>query len=335
MKLLLLGGTIFIGRHMVEAALARGHDVTLFNRGQHNPDLFPEVKQLRGDRNGNLAALRGRSWDAVIDTSGYLPEQVKASANLLADAVDSYVFISSISVYTDFATADRIDEHGNVFSPLDSQMAELSIETYGNFKHGCEQAIQQVMLDKTLIIRPGLVVGPHDPEDLFTYWVRRIAQGGTVVAPGDPQRWVQFIDVRDLAEWTIQMIERRASGVYNATGPYQTMTMGEWLKTCCSVSGSNTELVWIPDQQLQAASVVPWQELPFWIPDAPGTFAVDSSRAIAAGLTFRPLTETVCDTLAWGRTQTNRGSQIGLMPERERELLGLQRQGIIEPRLVG
>jgi 2'-hydroxyisoflavone reductase len=323
MKLLVLGGTIFIGRHMVEAALARGHEVTLFNRGQHNPDLFPEVEQLRGDRGGDLASLRGRCWDAVLDTSGYLPEHVTASADLLAAAVDRYVFISSIAVYADFATAARIDEESKLLPPLDSQAAELSVETYGNFKHGCEQAVQQAMPDRALIIRPGLVVGPHDPEDLFTYWVRRVAAGGSVVAPGDPRRAVQFIDVRDLAAWTIQMIERRDCGVYNATGPYGAMTMGEWLETCRAVSGSNAELIWIPDHLLQAASAQPWQELPFWLPDAPGTFAVDSSRAIAAGLSFQPLAATIRDTLAWDRTRTGHSSGIGLSAEREHELLDL------------
>ncbi len=218
MRILILGGTVFVGRHLVEAALARGHEVTLFNRGQHGPDLYPGVEKLRGDRDGGLDALRGRRWDAAIDTCGYVPRIVRASATLLANAVDHYTFISSVSVYPEAHTR-HLDEDSPVGALDDESVEDVTPETYGPLKALCEQAAEGAMSGRALTIRPGLIVGPHDPTDRFTYWPRRVAQGGEVLAPGRPERPVQIIDARDLAAWTLQLVASGARGVYNATGP--------------------------------------------------------------------------------------------------------------------
>jgi 2'-hydroxyisoflavone reductase len=333
MNLLILGGTIFLGRYLVEAALARGHTVTLFNRGQHNPDLFREVEKLRGDRAADLSPLRGRRWDAVIDTCGYVPRVVRASAELLADAVDHYTFISSISVYPQFKTIG-LDESAPVGTLDDPNVEEVTGETYGPLKALCEQAVEQVLPGRTLTIRPGLIVGPHDYSERFTYWVQRVAQGGEVLAPGRPERHTQLIDVRDLAEWTLRMVGARRTGTYNATGPDYDLTMGRLLDVCRDVSGSDARLTWVSEEFLLEKEVGPWIELPLWIPESDrdmlGFADVDCGRAIAAGLTFRDLAATVRDTLAWNAARPD-GEQVepsralqpraGLKPEREAELL--------------
>ncbi len=218
MDLLILGGTGFLGRHLVERALAYGHRVTLFNRGLSGPDLFPEVETIRGDREGNLSALRGRRWDAVIDTCGYVPRVVRASAALLAGAVDHYTFVSSISVYSD-AIEPGADEGAPVKELADPTVEEVTGETYGGLKALCERAAEEEMPGKVLNIRPGLISGPHDPTDRFTYWPRRISAGGEVLAPDRLERRVQFIDVRDLAVWIVKMSAERRTGTYNATDP--------------------------------------------------------------------------------------------------------------------
>ena len=325
MKLLILGGTVFLGRHLVEAALARGHAVTLFNRGQHNPELYPEVEKLRGDRNGDLEALRGRHWDAVIDTSGYVPRVVQASAELLADAVDHYTFISSISVYADFSVPN-LDESAPVGTLADPTVEEVTGATYGPLKALCEQAAEAALPGRALNLRPGLIVGPHDPTDRFTYWPVRVARGGDVLAPGRPDRQVQIVDARDLAEWNVRMAESRQTGVYNATGPDYVLTMGRLLEECKAVSGSDARFVWVDGQFLLDAGVTPWTEMPLWIPqreDATGSLlAVNCSKAFAAGLTFRPLAGTVRGTLAWDATRpAGVERRAGLRPEREQELL--------------
>jgi nucleoside-diphosphate-sugar epimerase len=325
MKLLILGGTVFLGRHLVEAALARGHAVTLFNRGQHNADLYPEVEKLRGDREGDLAALHGRAWDAAIDTCGYVPRVVRASAELLADAVSHYTFISSISVYAGFKELG-IDENAAVGVLADPTVEEVTGESYGPLKALCEQAAEQAMPGRVLNIRPGLIVGPHDPTDRFTYWPVRVARGGEVLAPGRPERHVQVIDVRDLAEWTVRMVEGRQTGVYNATGPEYSLTMGQLLDVCRAVSGSDARFSWVGEDFLAEKEVGPWMEVPLWIPesdpDAAGFSDVDCGKAIAAGLSFRDLAETVRATLAWDATRPpDVERRAGLKAEREAELL--------------
>lgn len=325
MKLLILGGTVFLGRHLVEAALARGHEVTLFNRGQHNADLFPQVEKLRGDRNGNLSSLQGHTWDAVIDTCGYVPRIVRASAELLQDSVNHYTFISSISVYADFRQAN-MDETYPVGTLADENVEEVTGDTYGPLKALCEQAVERALPGRALNIRPGLIVGPYDPTDRFSYWPHRVAQGGVVLAPDSPGEPVQIIDARDLAEWNIRMVEAGQTGVYNATGPDYRLTMGGVLETCRQVTGSDAIIEWASAEFLLAQEVAPWSQMPLWVPNTDGEYdgfsTANVQKAIAAGLTFRPLAETVQDTLAWlGTRDTGWSWRAGISRERETELL--------------
>ena len=324
MKLLILGGTVFVGRHLVEAALAHNHEVTLFNRGQHNADLFPDVETLHGDRDGGLDPLKGRRWDAVVDTCGYVPRVVRASADLLSRAVDHYTFISSISVYRD-VSRPAVDESGAVGTLEDTATEEVTGDTYGPLKALCEQAVEESVPGRTLVVRPGLIVGPHDPTDRFTYWPRRVARGGDVLAPGRPDEAVQFIDVRDLAAWTLRMVEARHTGTYNATGPADPLTMGGLLDVCNRELGGAAHFVWVDEPFLLREGVGPWIELPLWISDEMdmrGLSATDCGKAITAGLTFRPLAETVRDTQAWDATRpADTAHAAGLRPEREAELL--------------
>jgi 2'-hydroxyisoflavone reductase len=319
-KILVLGGTVFLGRHVVEAALARGHDVTLFNRGQQNPHLFPEIEKLRGDRNGDLVALRGRTFDAVVDSSGYRPEQVHRIATTLGPT-GHYTFISSVSVYERFPPGKSFTE--------DAPLA-AGIDGYGSLKARCEEALQAVLPGRVAYVRPGLIVGPHDPTDRFTYWPRRVARGGHVLAPGRPERAVQFIDVRDLADWCLRLGEYRHVGAFNAVGPRAGLTMGELLTECRVVAESDAHFIWIPDEQLTAASIRPWTKLPLWIPEGDANFGgmllADNRRAVASGLTFRPLAETIRATLEWDRREggapsTSSTKITPISPERERELL--------------
>jgi 2'-hydroxyisoflavone reductase len=323
MKLLLLGGTVFLGRHIVQSALERGHEVTIFTRGMHNPDLFPEVEKLRGDRKNDLSALQGRTWDAVIDTCGYVPREVRNSAELLADAVGHYTFISSISVYADFATPG-MDESAPVGTLEDTTTEEVTGETYGPLKALCEQAAEEGMPGRTLVIRPGLIVGPNDPTDRFTYWPHRIDQGGVVLAPGEPDHHIQFIDVRDLAEWNVRMVENGTTGIYNATGPDYPLSMGRLLQSCIQASGNDAELEWVAGEFLLAKEVGPWSDMPLWLPDTPeyaGFDAVECRKAFNDGLTIRSIDTTVADTLAWDRTLPERALRAGITREREEELL--------------
>jgi len=322
MKVLILGGTVFLGRYIVETALARGHDVTLFNRGRHNPHLFPNVEKLRGDRDDDLAALRGRGFDFVIDTSGYRPEQVRAAAATLGQ-VNHYTFISSISVYRHFPPGRSFDES----APL----AE-GHEGYGPLKARSEEAIEGALPGHVAHVRPGLIVGPHDPTDRFTYWPRRVSQGGDVLAPGRKERPIEFIDVRDLADWCVRLGEERRVGIFNAIGPgpRSTLTMGRLLDECRTVTGSDARFRWFSDEELAAAGVEPWSELPLWIPegdpDFGGMLLADNQRAVAAGLTFRPLADSIRATLEWDRQEgvPQTKSPIRVTPlarEREAELL--------------
>ena len=317
MRLLVLGGTKFLGRAAVEAALARGHEVTLFNRGETNPELFPEAERLRGDRAGDLAELRGREWDAVLDPSGYVPAVVRASAELLAGAAGRYLFVSSISAYASLAT--RNDENGPL-AELGDMPEDRLLEDYANYgalKVLCERATAAAFGGRHAIVRPGLIVGAHDPTGRFTYWPHRVARGGEVLAPAPPERMVQFVDARDLGPWLVDLLERRDTGTYNATHPGRTWR--EVLETCREVSGSDATFTWVPDSFLVEREVGEWMELPMWVqsPDEAGIHEADVSRAVAAGLTFRPLEETVRDTLELARTTED----AGLDPQREAELL--------------
>jgi len=294
-RLLVLGGTKFLGRGVVDAALAAGHDVTLFNRGQTNPDLYPNVEKLRGDLTGDLDALRGREWDAAVDLDPtQLPRHTRRRAEALVDSVVHYVFVSTISVYSD--TSQPIHEGSPLFDPPDPEPDEFDAEQYGGLKAGSERAVLDVFGDRASIARAGLIVGPHDPTDRFTYWPRRLAEGGDVLAPGSPSQRVQLIDARDLGAFLVRLAETRTGGIFNATGPAEPLTLGETLERS---GGGN--LVWVGDQTLLDAGVGPWMELPLWLPgdEHAGILQADISRALAAGITFRPLEETARDTLAW------------------------------------
>ena len=301
MRLLVLGGTKFLGRHAVAHALAQGHEVTTFTRGRTNPDLFPEAEHLTGDRDGELDALRGRSWDGVIDTSGFLPRVVRLSAELLRDAVERYVFISSISVYGE---------------PEDEPDSEDIQQHYGALKRACERVVEEVYGDRSTRIRAGLIVGPYDPTDRFTYWPRRLAAGGDVLAPGDPEQPVQLVDARDLAAWLVQLALHGPGGTFDATSP--ATTFGDVLERL----RGDANLVWVDAQEVLDAGVEPWMELPLWLPeDGWPLMERDVSAAVAAGLTFRPLEATARDTHAWDRGEG--GDRPTLTREKEAEILRL------------
>ena len=316
MRLLIVGGTKFVGRAVVEAALGRGHEVALFNRGRTNPDLFPEADRILGDRDGDLSSLSGRRFDAIIDTSGYVPRVVRASSEALADS-GLYLFVSSISVYADLSVGPN---ESSPTAGLGEHSADELREDYANYgalKALCEEEVRTVFGPRTLIVRPGLIVGPHDPTGRFTYWPHRIARGGDVVVPAPANRKVQFVDVRDLAAWMVALAERGEGGTYNAVQPGT--PWGDLAETCRAVTGSDARFAWLPGAFLVEQGVGQWMELPMWIEEADmaGLHQADVSRAVEAGLTFRPLEETVAGTLAAAQlTET-----AGLRPEREGALL--------------
>lgn len=332
MKLLVLGGTLFLGRHIVQAALDRRHDVTLFNRGRTHPDLFPNTERLHGDRAGDLRALRGCTWDAVIDTSGYVPRLVQASAAVLKEGVGHYIFISSISVYADLRQPG-VTEAAPVRTLADPTIEEVGPQTYGALKALCERAVDALMPGRALIVRPGLLVGPHDPTGRFTYWVQRVAAGGEVLAPGAPERQVQCIDARDVAMWIVQMAEECATGIFHVTGPDERLSMGELLEACRQTLNREVRFTWVPEAFLFEHGVTPWAELPLWVPPhATGLLAIDISKAQRAGLSLRPLVDTIRETFSWAaqrapetsavtRLASGERTQAGLAPARERALL--------------
>lgn len=327
MQLLILGGTRFLGRALVEAALAAGHEVTLFNRGKSNPDLFPNSERLIGDRDGDLTALTGRRWDAVIDTCGYVPRVVRAAVELLAPSIGHYTFISTISVYADLTTIG-LEEQSPVGTLENETEEEITGETYGPLKVLCEQVVDVGMGMRALHVRSGLIVGPHDPTDRFSYWPYRVARGGDMLAPGNPDQAVQFIDVRDLAHWTIWATERQLTGPYNVTGPDYRLTMQAVLEKCRLVSQSNAGFVWASEDFLLKNDVKPYTEMPLWVlAEYAGFGTVNCGKAIAAGLRFRPLADTISDTLAWLATRPAEHQwRGGLTLERETALLQMWRE---------
>ena len=315
MRLLLLGGPKFVGRAVIEAALERGHELTLFNRGTTNADVHPDLERITGDRDGGLDGLRGREWDAVVDTSGYLPRIVDASAELLSGAVGHYVFVSSVSVYASFA--ESVDE-GSPVAQLTEPGSEDIGENYGALKALCEEAVAAAFPGGATLVRAGLIVGPYDPTGRFTYWPHRVARGGDVLVPGPSWRPAQLVDVRDLAAWIVHAAEEGLDGPFNATGP---TTMGAVIDAAKRVSGSTSRAVEVDDAFLAAEGVGEWMELPLWIDARNEEWRrfqeVDTSRAVGAGLTFRSLDETVAATLEHAALVDG----IGLTPEREAELL--------------
>lgn len=323
MQILVIGGTKFLGRAVVEAALARGHELTLFNRGSR-PGLFPGVEELHGDRERDLSALDGRFWDAVVDTSGYVPRVVRLSVEKLAGQVGHYTFVSTLSVYADFSPKG-IDECAPTGKLADESQEEITGESYGPLKALCEQVVLDAFSARAFIPRPGLIVGPHDPTDRFTYWPHRAAQGGEALAPGRPEREVQFIDVRDLAAWMVRMIEERKAGVFNANGPEKPLPFSRVIDACSQAAGGQSRFTWVDEDFLLAEGVEPWSELPLWMPSSDpqyaGFFNFNIQAAIESGLVFRPVEETAADTLAWDQTRPVEPLKAGLSREREQELL--------------
>lgn len=320
MKILVIGGTRFVGRHFTDAALAEGHEITLFNRGQSNADLYPNVENLVGDREKDLSVLDGGKWDVVVDTCGYVPRIVRMSAEKLADKVDKYLFISTISVYQKMPERG-MDENAPLLTLDDPTVEEITGETYGGLKVLCEQAVDEIFPGRALHVRPGMIVGPHDPTDRFTYWVVRNAQGGEILVPGNAERPVQFIDGRDLAAGTLKLINDGATGYYNATGPTQPLTWAQWQQSCAAGVGTQPTFTYVGDEFPEAQGLN-GGDLPFWVPpDYENLFAVSVQKAVDAGFTYRPAEETVRDTYAWRGVTSVNDLKVGLKSEREAEVL--------------
>ncbi len=332
--LLVLGGTNFTGPHIVETARSRGFSVTLFNRGRTNPDLFPDVEKLRGDRDPKVAsgleALRGRTFDAVIDTSGHVPRHMQASCDVLGPNVSHYVFVSSLSAYAshDVPGADE----SAPLEELSQETEDFTGDAFGPLKVLCERAVQRSMPGRSAIVRPGLIVGPRDQSDRFAYWVARTDRGGEVLAPGKPSERVMVIDGRDLALFLVTLCEARTNGVFNAIGPERWLSMAEILENAKMACENDARFTWVAQEFLEANGVPPWSGLPLWAP-ANGALAGfhhrSVARAIAAGIRFRPIEETVRDTLAFCRSwpeDRRKKLRRGLAPEREADLLARWRE---------
>ncbi len=321
MRMLILGGTGFLGRHLVEAASARGHRIVLFNRGITAPRLFPELETLRGDRRGPLSPLEHRTWDAVVDTCGYYPWEVDRCVRALAAKVGHYLFVSSIAVYADFGK-HRITENEPTIEPVSGIggfCGEVTLDNYGSLKSECERSLSSLLPERALTIRPGVIVGPWDPLDRLGYWVRK-AREPEGAAPGRPERAIQLIDVRDLALWMVRMLEAGQTGVFNASGPGEPLTMNRILEACARRHAQRTRWTWVADSILVANGI---RRLPLWMPEDKnnaGFFNVDSSKAVQEGLAFRPFAETVDAVARWAE-----GCQVptpfGLTPDQERSLI--------------
>lgn len=320
MRLLIIGGTIFLGRHLVSQALAAGHQVTTLNRGSVNLQEQVHVERLLADRNEDLSVLNGRSFDAVIDTCAYHPETVYRSLSTLAAHVGTYVFISTVSVYGDFTHIGISEESPIQCTPPCEQ------GTYGSLKADCEMVVTKLMPERSLIIRPGLIAGPYDPTDRFTYWPARFARGGKIAVPERLERPLQYIDVRDLASFVLARTEAQARGVYIATGPKERLTLADFMDACQRMAGAESQMVKVEEAVLLKVGVKHWTELPLWIPDTMKDFAgvmrLDRRKAAADGLGCRRIEDTVADTLAWDKTRDPAlPRQAGLSPEVEAVLL--------------
>ncbi len=326
LKILIMGGTGFLGPHIVESARKRGHTLTLFNRGKTHPGLFPDIEQLHGDRKTDIGALANRKWDAVVDTSAYIPGDVTRSATMLAPNVSHYLLISTVSVY---AKMDKpgMDESATVATTTEPDAQKVTNENYGALKALCEQTLEKIMPGRATVIRPGLIVGPGDGTDRFTYWPVRVARGGEVLAPGSPQDFTQFIDARDLADFIVLCLERKTLGTFNADAQAGSITMGRLLDTCKAVSKSDATFTWVDAKFLDKQKVSAWGDMPAWLPaegDDAAFGRVSAAKAKAAGLKYRPLDDTVRDTLAWFKTEPAEHQaklKSGISAEREAQVL--------------
>jgi 2'-hydroxyisoflavone reductase len=331
LKILVLGGTRFIGLHMTALALQRGHTLTFFNRGKTKTDRYPEVERIKGDRNGEIDGLKGRQWDVVIDNSGYVPRHVRLSAELLAPNVKQYVFTSSISVYPNFSVSR--DEKSEVGKLADESIEKVDGDTYGPLKALCELAVEKALAGRASIIRPGLIVGPDDNTDRFTYWPARAARGGEFIAPGAPQDAFQIIDVRDLAAFTINAVEKNITGTYNLVSNVNGFRFGELTDACIASANKQVKpaeaphATWLPADFLEAQQVAPWSEMPVWLPakgEEAAFASTSNAAALARGLKITPLTKTVEDTLAWHLTrpaEEREKLKAGIAPEKETSVL--------------
>ena len=330
LRLLFLGGTAFLGPAQVEYALARGHTVTLFNRGRTNPHLFPEVEKLVGDRAApDYSALDGREWDAVIDNSANVASWLDDSTQALKDRAGRYLFVSSISAHSDNSIVGQTED-GPVFSEEDYNEAVASGAgmgaAFGPNKAQAERLTFRAFGDRGIVVRPGLIVGPMDNSGRFTYWPVRIDRGGEVLAPGDGSDLTQIVDVRDLSRFMIHLVEQEATGTYNATGPESPMTMMEMLSGIRAVTSTPVTITWVGADFLREHEVGGWMEMPCWVypsPETAGFSAYDCTKAMEAGLTFRPLGETARDTLNWWRSlpEDQQGLRTGIDPEKEANIL--------------
>jgi 2'-hydroxyisoflavone reductase len=331
LKILILGGTRFIGLHMTALALARGHSLTYFNRGKTKTDRYPEIERINGDRNGQIDGLKDREWDVVIDNSGYVPRHVRLSAEMLAPKVKQYVFVSSISVYPNFA--EPRDESSAVGKLADESVEKVDGETYGPLKALCEQAVLKAMPGRATIIRPGLIVGPDDNTDRFTYWPARAARGGEFIAPGAPGDPFQIIDARDLAAFTLDAVEKNVTGTYNLVSNVNDFKFGELTDACIAAAKKQAKpavaprATFLPTEFLEAQEVAPWSEMPVWLPakgDEAAFAGTSNKAALSKGLRITPLKKTVSDTLAWHLTrpaEEREKLKSGIAPEKEAKVL--------------
>ena len=327
LNILILGGTGFLGPHTVNAALANGHTVTLFNRGKTNPELFSHLETIKGDRNSDdVKKLANRAWDAVIDTSAYYPRSVNMALDILKSNIKQYLFVSTISVYADWSKVG-MNENSSTGKIDDPTEEKITGESYGPLKALCEQAAEKQMPSNVSIIRPGLIVGPRDKTDRFTYWPVRIKKGGKILAPGDGSDFVQYIDVRDLAEWMIYCLEHNVLGTYNAQSNGADITIGKLLKTCVEELNPKAELIWVPTDFLEKHEVAPWQEMPTWIPpkgEYTGSGTMSSKKAYANGLRERPMKMVIKDCHDWFVTlpeERQAKLKAGISAEKEKKVL--------------
>ncbi len=329
MKMLFVGGGKFVGRAAVEAALAGGHTVTVFNRGKTTNEVLPGVEWIRGDRDGDLGILDGRTWDAVIDTCAYFPRQVEVLLKVLKGRVGHYLLVSSVSVYADLGEPGR-DESSTLHAQIIGAEERMTPESYGPFKVMCENSALERGPASTLLVRPGIIVGPHDPTGRFGYWVERIALGGEMLVPGSPDDPLQVIDVRDLAAWMVKMAEASTPGIFNAVGPRHTLTWSGMIETATLALGAHVEPTWVGDKFIEEKNVGGQNQLPLHIPrDNEGfrnMFSVSGELAFENGLELRPLGETIVDTHRWLRGPNSAGAKtIGISRELEAQLLAIWR----------